>query len=126
MLTDPEDTDALARCQELTRRQAGHSAHWVNLGTILRGLRRYEEALAAYIRAAALGEDSPSFLYNVGLLHQDRGDYESARRVLADAARQAPGDTEILIQYAQCCYDSLHIEATDSPANSLPPSRCCC
>lgn len=111
MLTEPEGADALARCQELTRLQPGHTAHWVNLGTLLRRLHRHEEALAAYIQAAARGEDSPSFLYNVGLLHQDRGDYDSARRVLADALQKAPEDFEIRRQYAQCCYESLHIEA---------------
>jgi tetratricopeptide (TPR) repeat protein len=111
LLTEGRDRDALPLCEELTRQRPGHSAHWVNLGTILRRLHRHDEALAAYIQAAALGEDSPSFLYNVGLLHQDRGDFDSARRVLADAARRAPGDSEILLQYAQCCYESLHIEA---------------
>lgn len=111
MLNDTRDGDDLAVYQELTRRQPGHSVHWVNLGTTLRHLGRHDEALAAYIQAAARGEDSPSFLYNVGLLHQDRGDYESARRVLADAKNKAPGDAGILIQYAQCCYESLHIEA---------------
>ncbi|MDH5255900.1 MAG: sulfotransferase, partial [Gammaproteobacteria bacterium] len=111
LLKEARDSDALPVYQELTRRRPGHSAHWVNLGTLLRRLHRHDEALAAYIQAAALGEDSPSFLYNVGLLHQDRGDFDSARRVLADAARRAPGDSEILLQYAQCCYESLHIEA---------------
>ncbi len=113
MLNDPalSDTEALAHFQELTRQHPGRSAHWVNLGTALRRLHRYDEALAAYIEAAARGEASPSFLYNVGLLHQDRGDYESARRVLADAVQKAPDDTEIRLQYAQCCYESLHIEA---------------
>lgn len=111
LLREARDGEALPVFQELTRQRPGHSAHWVNLGTILRRLHRHEEALAAYIQAAARGEDSASFLYNVGLLHQDRGDYASARRVLADAARKAPDDTGILLQYAQCCYESLHIEA---------------
>lgn len=111
LLKDGRDSEALPLYQALTRQPGARSADWVNLGTILRRLHRHEEALAAYIEAAARGEDSPSFLYNVGLLHQDRGDYDSARRVLADAARKAPGDTEILLQYAQCCYESLHIEA---------------
>jgi len=47
----------------------------------------------------------------VGLLHQDRGDYESARAVLADALAKAPEDMEIRLQYARCCYDSLHLES---------------
>jgi tetratricopeptide (TPR) repeat protein len=111
MLSDPPGAGSVAAYQELTRQQPRQVAHWVNLGTVLRAFGRYDEALAAYIEAAALGECSASFLYNVGLLHQDRGDYESARRVLADATQKAPEDAEIRLQYAQCCYDSLHIEA---------------
>jgi Flp pilus assembly protein TadD len=111
LMTQSRDGEALAVYQDLVRLQPRHIAHWVNLGTILRRLHRYDEALATYIEAAALGEASASFLYNVGLLHQDRGDYESARRVLADAVQKAPEDPEIRLHYAQCCYDSLHIEA---------------
>jgi Flp pilus assembly protein TadD len=111
LMAQSRDGEALAVYQDLTRLQPQRAAHWVNLGTVLRRLRRYDEALAACIEAAALGESSASFLYNVGLLHQDRGDYESARRVLADALEKAPGDAEIRLQYAQCCYESLYIEA---------------
>ncbi len=131
MLKDPTDVEALAHLglsllamsregeavgvyRNLTQLQPRHAAHWVNLGTALRRLQRLDEALSAYIEAAALGEVSASFLYNVGLLHQDRGDYDSARRVLADAMEKAPKDTEIRLQYAQCCYESLHIEAATS------------
>jgi Flp pilus assembly protein TadD len=103
--------EAAAIFRELTRLRPHQAGHWVNLGTVLRSLKRFDEALTAYIEAAALGESSASFLYNVGLLHQDRGDYETARRVLADALEKAPGDVEIRLQYAQCCYESLHIEA---------------
>ena len=111
LLAQSRDGEAVVVYEDLTRLQPRHAAHWVNLGTALRRLERLDEALAAYIAAAALGESSASFLYNVGLLHQDRGDYESARRVLADAVQKAPNDAEIRLQYAQCCYESLHIEA---------------
>ena len=111
LLTQSRDGEAVAVYRDLARLQPRHAAHRVNLGTALRRLQRLDEALSAYIEAAALGEGSASFLYNVGLLHQDRGDYASARRVLADALGKAPKDTEIRLQYAQCCYESLHIEA---------------
>lgn len=111
LVDQSRDLEALAIFQALGDQQPQHAGHWINLGTVLRRLRRYDEALAAYIRAAALGEQSPAFLYNVGLLHQDRGDYETARQVLGDAFRAAPVDAEICLQYAQCCYETLHIEA---------------
>ena len=111
LLAEARVGEAVDVYRKLTGLQPRHTAHWVNLGTAQRRLRRLDEALTAYIEAAALGESSASFLYNVALLHQDRGDYESARRVLADAMEKAPEDAEIRVQYAQCCYESLHIEA---------------
>ncbi|MEZ5564952.1 MAG: sulfotransferase [Gammaproteobacteria bacterium] len=110
LLAQQQDADALPVFEELTQAQPRHIAHWVNLGTILRRLQRYDEALLAYAQAGALGERSANFYFNVGLLHQDRGDYDTARRVLADAMRAAPLDAEIRCQYAQCCYESLRIE----------------
>jgi len=111
LLAAGRDAEALPVCRELARRAPGEARHWVNLGTLLRRLGRLDEALAAYIEAAGRGETSPDFLYNVALLHQDRGDFDSARRLLADAVAAAPGDAEIRLQYARCCYESLHIEA---------------
>lgn len=110
LLADGRDADAVTAFQELSRIQPDHVAHWMNLGTALRRLHQHDEALLAYARAGALGEHSASFYFNVGLLHQDRGDYESARRLLADAMHAAPADAEICCQYAQCCYESLRIE----------------
>src|SRR5262249_39150416 len=52
--------------------------HWMNLGTTRRLLGRYDDALAAFMHAAQLGEASADFFYNVGLAHLDRHDYESA------------------------------------------------
>jgi tetratricopeptide (TPR) repeat protein len=100
--------EAVQAFSGLTRRSPLERSHWVNLGTTLRATGRHDEALNAYARAAQLGEASPDFSYNVGLLHIDRGDYESARAVLARAMKQAPQDAEIRYQYAHCCYESVH------------------
>lgn len=99
--------DAARIFAELTRREPQRSTHWMNLGTVLRACDRRDEALAAYARAAALGQASADFFYNVGLLHTDRGDPESARAVLDKARRLAPSDAEIGFQYAQSCQDCL-------------------
>jgi tetratricopeptide (TPR) repeat protein len=97
---------------ELTRRDPPYVAHWMNLGTALQALHRHDEALAAYARAAALGESSADFYYNVGLVHVDQGSYEAARLVLKDAVRLAPDDAEICYQYAVCCDETMdHDEA---------------
>ena len=102
--------EALSVFQRQTVLEPAKAKHWTDLATILQHLRRYDEALAAFAQAASLGERSADFFFNVGLLHQDRGDFETARRVLADAMAAAPRDVEIVVQYAQCCYESLRLE----------------
>src|SRR5688572_16642824 len=93
---------------ELTRAQPQERSHWGNLGTALRAAGQLQPALDAYTRAAALGEKSANFHYNVGLLHLDRGDFESARSVLGIAHRLAPQDAEIAYQCALACHESMH------------------
>ena len=100
--------EAIHAFSGLTQRAPLVRSHWVNLGTTLRAAGRHDEALTAYTRAAQLGEASADFSYNVGLLHVDRGDYESARAVLARAVKEAPNDAEIRYQYAHCCYECVH------------------
>lgn len=99
--------DAAPIFAELTRLEPRQRSHWMNLGTVFRADNRADEALAAYARAAALGEASADFFYNVGLLHIDRGDPESARAVLDKARQLAPRDAEICFQYAQSCQECL-------------------
>jgi tetratricopeptide (TPR) repeat protein len=95
---------------ELTRRDPRNPAHWMNLGTARRGLARYDDALAAYSRAAQLGYRTADFFFNIGLTHLDRRDYESAREVLKRAHQLAPGDALIRFQYVTACYESMQID----------------
>jgi tetratricopeptide (TPR) repeat protein len=97
--------EAIRVFTELSKRQPKFAGHWTNLGTALRSLRRWDEALHAYQKAASLGETSPDFLLNLGLLQLERGDYESARVVLREAHRLAPRDAEIAYHYANTCYE---------------------
>jgi tetratricopeptide (TPR) repeat protein len=101
--------DAVRVFTELSKRQPKFAGHWTNLGTALRSLRRFDEALEAYQKAAALGETSPDFLLNLGLLQLERGDYESARCVLREAHRLAPRDAEIAYHYANTCYELVRL-----------------
>jgi Flp pilus assembly protein TadD len=102
--------DACRVFQTLTDINPAESAHWANLGTMLREAGEPDQALVAYARAAALGANSADFLLNVGLLHLERGDYEHGRRLLADARTVAPNDAGITIQYAQVCYELMRID----------------
>jgi tetratricopeptide (TPR) repeat protein len=102
--------DAAQLFAELTRLEPQDRSHWDNLGTSLRAAGRLEPALAAYQRAAALGASSASFHYNVGLLQVDRGDYEAARKELAEAHRLAPRDAEIAYQYGVACQESSRLD----------------
>lgn len=102
-----QSAEAFGRLSVLHPREPSHR---MNLGTALRALGRHDDALRAYMEAAGLGASSPEFLYNVGLLHVDLGDYEAARNVLSQAHRRSPADAEITYQYAQCCYDSVRTD----------------
>ncbi|MBV6424615.1 MAG: hypothetical protein NAOJABEB_02428 [Steroidobacteraceae bacterium] len=94
----------------LTQRQPSEAGHWLNLGTALRGLARYDDALRAYACAHALGGVSADFCFNVGLTHLDRLDYESARAVLAQGVALAPHDAQMRLQYASACFESGHTD----------------
>src|SRR5437868_10354189 len=76
LLTGERHTAAAEIFDELSRRQPGEPTHWLNLGTARRGMGRYDDALAAYTRAASLGYLTADFHFNVGLTHLDRRDYE--------------------------------------------------
>lgn len=95
---------------DLARREPGEATHWMNLGTARRGLARYDDALAAYTRAAQLGYLNADFYFNVGLTHLDRRDYESAREVLKRAHTLAPDDALIRFQYVTACYESMQTD----------------
>jgi tetratricopeptide (TPR) repeat protein len=102
------NAEAAPLFEQLTRLEPSVGAHWTNWGTALRAEGQLTRALDAYVRAAALGEKSASFHYNVGLLHLDRGDFDSARCVLAIGHRLAPQDAEIAYHYALACHESMH------------------
>jgi tetratricopeptide (TPR) repeat protein len=115
--------EAVTLLQQLTRCEPASRAHWMNLGTVLRALERHVEALAAYGRAAALGESSATLLYNVGLLHIDLAEYDAARQALAEAHALSPDDAEISYQYASACCETLHTREGLAALQSWPQAR---
>ena len=94
----------------LTGLQPREAGHWLNLGTALRGLARYDDALLAYAKAHALGGATADFCFNVGLTHLDRFDYEAARAVLAQGVALAPRDAEMRLQLAKACFEAGRTE----------------
>lgn len=88
---------------DLTERAPGTASFWMNLGTVRRATGKLDAALAAYARAAELGEKSADFLFNLGLTHLERLDPEAARSLLAQAMTLAPADAEIRLEYARAC-----------------------
>ncbi len=99
------DEDAVRVFNALTQFEPDDAQHWENLGAALRPTKRYDAALAAYDRAWQLGGPTPGLLYNIGVLHMDRCDYESAYRVLREAEALAPLDAGIRCALAQSSYD---------------------
>jgi Flp pilus assembly protein TadD len=106
LLAEARFGEAEAIFGELAADEPRQPANWSNLGTARRGAGRLDEALTAYARAAALGESSADFYYNIGLTHIDRLDFEAARAVLERAVALAPTDGEIRYRFAQACYES--------------------
>jgi tetratricopeptide (TPR) repeat protein len=100
--------EAVAVFEALAQDEPQEASYWANLGTARRGARNYEGALQAYGRALLLGLSSADLLYNVGLVHIDRLDFESARAVLARAAAMQPRSAEIRYWYANACAGGQH------------------
>jgi tetratricopeptide (TPR) repeat protein len=96
--------------EQLVQGRPGEPSHWMNLGTARRGSGRHEQALAAYARAASLGESSANFCYHVGLTHMQRSDLESARALFARGLELAPDDADMRLHYAQVCYEATYHE----------------
>ncbi|MDB5984957.1 MAG: hypothetical protein JWR16_10 [Nevskia sp.] len=96
--------DAAAVFQRLTKLEPTEIPHWVNWGTALRADGDFERALAAYRQALALGDEGPSLLFNLGLLHLDRTEYSEAQTCLARACARAPRDAELRYHFARSCY----------------------
>ena len=96
--------------EQLAQGRPEEASHWMNLGTARRGSGRHDEALAAYARAAELGEKSANFYYHVGLTHTQRSDLESAKAVFASGLAIAPDDADMRLHYAQVCYEATYHE----------------
>ena len=102
--------DAVRVFNALTQFEPRNAQYWGNLGTALRPTRRYDAALEAYDRALELGGVTPDLLYNIGVLHVDRNDYESACALFSRAVGLAPADAGLRLAFAQCCFDIMRNE----------------
>jgi tetratricopeptide (TPR) repeat protein len=109
--------------EQLAQGRPGESSYWMNLGTARRGSGRHEAALAAYARAAELGEKSANFYYHVGLAHTQRSDLESARAVFASGLAIAPDDADLRLHYAQVCYEATYHEEALAALGAWPTAE---
>lgn len=99
------------------------SAHWFNLANSLREVGDADRSLEAFASAAARGERSADFYYNLGLTHMARGDFAAAKAILEDALKLEPGDAEILHRYVLSCYECMQFErALAALDNWIPPA----
>ena len=102
--------DAVRVFHALTQFEPRNAQYWGNLGTALRPTRRYEAALEAYDHALQLGGVTADLLYNIGVLHVDRYDYETASAMFRRALSLAPDDAGLRLAFAQCCFDIMRLE----------------
>lgn len=115
--------EAVAAFDLLCRLQPDQSQHWVDLGNAYRGTGQHDDALKALTKAAELGNRSTPFLFNLGLTHFARGDFEAARSIFEEAVRVAPDDTEIRYRYILSCYECLRFDLALAAIEdwALPP-----
>jgi tetratricopeptide (TPR) repeat protein len=103
--------DSIRVFNSLTLKHPDDAAHWSNLGIAFRGAKRYDAALAAFQRSLDLAPPPALTLYNIGLVHLDRFDLNSAFNVLSQASTMAPAHAWIQSTFAGCCYDIGNFEA---------------
>jgi Tfp pilus assembly protein PilF len=100
-----QSEDALRVFNSLVLKHPTRADFWENLGSILRELRRLDQALTAFERAVALAAPGPRTLYNIGVIQAERLDFVAAEAVLKEAVRLANSDAWIRTAFAQCCYE---------------------
>ena len=102
--------DAVRVFRALSLMQPQDAGHWINLGSALRPTKRFDEALAAYQRAAELGAPPASVLYSLGLAHMDLCQYPQAYEALEQAVGLDPTGALVRSTFAQCCYEMIRFD----------------
>lgn len=79
--------DALRGYRKLLSAKPDHAVAWLRMGTVLRDLSRYDEALEAFQKAAELDPDDPAAHYHAAAAHALRREREKMLEALARAVR---------------------------------------
>lgn len=85
---------------EAATKMFDNAAVWANLAAAYLGTlqisttENQDKAIAAFNRALEIDPYHPNAHYNLGLIYQDRGDWESARQMFEDALRADPMDID--------------------------------
>lgn len=86
-LADGRVAEALRDYEAAIRMHPGYFEAWMNLGTVLKTLRRAERARACYQRAVALSPRTPLPRFIYGKFLDERGELAEAGRMYAEALR---------------------------------------
>jgi Flp pilus assembly protein TadD len=81
---------AVATLQRNVRLDPEGTVGWMNLGFVLAGSGRHQEALEAYAKAEDLDADHASLLNNIGYSHLQQGDRRMARSYMERSMRKDP------------------------------------
>ncbi|NUS38037.1 MAG: tetratricopeptide repeat protein [Lysobacter sp.] len=90
---------------ELARLHPTVPEYRANLGVMLRGLRRFDEADAAFREALSLAPATPDILVNYGLLLLDMGRPGDARHRFLDACELEGHDADARVYAALACIE---------------------
>lgn len=107
--------------------QGGHTAAlseaertWLAQGDAARSLGRYEEAEAAYAKAATLSKGPVRAHLELAGIYRRKSDHEAAQRILGQAYNLNPHNTEVAKGYAQSLLLAGNAEqAADITARAL-------
>ncbi len=92
-------TPAFHQAARLHQRGEDRAIAWQQLGDIYRRLERFEEAVEAYQQARALGPAFAWPYHNLGLIYEQRGDYEAAAPLFRQAIARHKNDRDRVLSW---------------------------
>ena len=96
--------EAVATCTEALAKHPDNIALLTERGHRLLALRKFAEAKADFVRAAALGSKNPETFYHLGLANLFLGEYAAASSAFCNQGLPLAPDEDSRINFSNWCY----------------------